>query len=615
MRSIFTKRNVVDACAIFGILLLVVVSTILRAPKPMAEDWVDSDATYHVLLTMEAYAETPASVHHYLPLVSLGGVANKNIPWGATIPDSFGNYYYTSFTSAGFVAPYAFVKLLDLPINENSLYLFNSLIMLLSGIMCCLLFMKLFSRYFSKTLIALMASLIYFFQMEIMHSQGIVYWAQSLFQLFFLIQVVAFLYMGNKYFRYIFFAFCLINPYVEWTGYIGNIGFAIAMFLNGHLGVARRKILITRRALGSAGLIVLLTLSSFALSSYQFLQVLSRDQYVGALKYRFLARSVTAPGNFVDLAIGYFTSYASFIILLAFLVVLVVLNRGALTNAIGILKVNFGLVFIFAFILLENILMVRHAVLYSFDRMKGIFILMLIFFVLIASLAEKCRRNHVLVGSLVSVLVVSAALNLYFYSSGRSDYRWHDPYYEDNRILAQYLDGNQNADVIVGYPHAVRGYINLLFHRGIYEHASISKLTSIANREDRLEIVQLKGNTKAWNRDQFTGFYEYDLSTGRLRDTDIAQRDIIQHTYIAVFASDWTDSNWIDGISRDGSIVLLANSETNRNALQGYAALRSGNTTKTVSRIEYGSQWIRLYLNDGIATAVFSAGNPIEVVK
>ncbi len=65
-------------------------------------DYLDSDATWHTLLTIECYNETPISQHLFLPIVSMGGEDNKWISWGATIPDKEGNYYYTSFSPAGY---------------------------------------------------------------------------------------------------------------------------------------------------------------------------------------------------------------------------------------------------------------------------------------------------------------------------------------------------------------------------------------------------------------------------------------------------------------------------------------------------------------------------------
>lgn len=78
-------------------------------------NYYNADATWHTLLTIEAYNETPISEHLFLPIVSLGSQDDKYIPWGATIPDENGNYYYTSFSVAGYFFPWLFMKTFRLP--------------------------------------------------------------------------------------------------------------------------------------------------------------------------------------------------------------------------------------------------------------------------------------------------------------------------------------------------------------------------------------------------------------------------------------------------------------------------------------------------------------------
>ncbi len=189
--------------------LLILVSCFLRFPNSH-QNFENSDATYHVLLTMKAYDSTHASVHHFLPIVSLGNDEDKNIPCGATVSDRFGNYYYTSFSPAGFVAPYIFVKIFNLSINEISLYLFNSILYILCFIMTTILFVKLFNDRLSVQFIVLLVTAIYLFQPEILHSQGIVYWHQSLFQLLFLIQLNLFVRLKSKI-QWVFFFITKFN--------------------------------------------------------------------------------------------------------------------------------------------------------------------------------------------------------------------------------------------------------------------------------------------------------------------------------------------------------------------------------------------------------------------
>lgn len=117
-----------------GIILVVIMVSIIKF-RGGEINYLDSDATWHTLLTMQAYDETPISQHKFLPIVSLGGVDNKGISWGATIPDKEGNFYYTSFSPAGFVLPYLFIKVFRLPINEKSLYYFNTLLFAISAVL------------------------------------------------------------------------------------------------------------------------------------------------------------------------------------------------------------------------------------------------------------------------------------------------------------------------------------------------------------------------------------------------------------------------------------------------------------------------------------------------
>src|SRR6476620_2950409 len=83
------------------VLALWLVSAAVRfAMYDSRQNVADLDATYHVLLTVQAYRETPVSVHRFLPLVTLGHAPERGVPFGTTVPDAHGIYYYTSFTPA-----------------------------------------------------------------------------------------------------------------------------------------------------------------------------------------------------------------------------------------------------------------------------------------------------------------------------------------------------------------------------------------------------------------------------------------------------------------------------------------------------------------------------------
>ncbi len=144
------------------------------------------EATYHVLLTVTALNESPAENHWYLPSVSLGREADKHIPWGASVPTKTGDYIYTSFTPAGFLAPYFWFKAFDLEPSLKNLARFNFFLGCASVFTFFYLLISLlkFNGYGQWISVgaALVGSTIGIFSSEALRSHGVIYWSQSLYQ-------------------------------------------------------------------------------------------------------------------------------------------------------------------------------------------------------------------------------------------------------------------------------------------------------------------------------------------------------------------------------------------------------------------------------------------------
>ena len=152
----------------------------------------------------------------FLPIVSLGDELDKDIPWGATIPDDQGNYYYTSFSPAGYIMPWMFLKIFSLPISEGSLYIFNSLLLCISALLWTIFLTQIFNETRNGIIIAFIGTITYITIPEIMHGMGIVYWHQSLYQVTFLLQLIAWYQYRSKdkkRYRFLFYILCLINEY------------------------------------------------------------------------------------------------------------------------------------------------------------------------------------------------------------------------------------------------------------------------------------------------------------------------------------------------------------------------------------------------------------------
>lgn len=117
--------------------------------------------------------------------------------------------------------------------NELNLYFFNSFCGLISCILTIMFFIKVYKGRLSSRIIIIFSTIIYLFQTEVIHSQGIAYWHQSIYQVLILLQLNCFLSQKESCMKKIgFFILCIIIPYVEWFGYISNMGFAIVSLLD-----------------------------------------------------------------------------------------------------------------------------------------------------------------------------------------------------------------------------------------------------------------------------------------------------------------------------------------------------------------------------------------------
>lgn len=599
------------------IMIFIPMQMVCRANNIADDNYQNSNATYHILLTMQAYDETPVSVHKFLPIVSLGGQADKFIPWGATIPDDKGNYYYTSFSPAGYIAPYFFVKLFHLPINEISLYMFNSLLAIICCILTIIVFRIIFKGRLSVFCIAVFTTLIYLFQLETMHSQGIVYWHQSLFQMLFLLQVILFLYKDNKIAIMGFFVLCLINPYVEWTGYISNIGFAIAMFLEKKsIDIKLKKEISTGQFL-SAVMIIILTFLSFCIFSVHYLLVVSGKQYWNALLERFTVRSLTKSGP-STLLMGYWQSYGCLLILIVILLVIVLSMKDTRKQFFLNVKSDKLVWFVLSFPLLENIILMQHASAYSYDRLKAMFILILLFFTLFITLKDKFRHEIKFEGLIAIILLAIAFLNVFQYVNYNTPYRWKADYLNENQIFANDINSRFNkSNSIFSQQSSVRGYNNLLFHCGIYEGTQDQSCVDLALKNEKRFAISfsVESNKSIWAIDKYTECRIYDLKENTLEILHIVDGKLEKDLTKCVMVSKITDENWTNGISKKEAIVLIENNKFNRESIKTAKALKTNYIIKNIKSIEILDQWIYVNLADREGIEEFGSANIVEVIK
>lgn len=502
-------------CLLLFTIIFVMAAAILKYRKGEI-NYYNSDAAWHTLLTVEAYRETPVSEHLFLPIVSLGSQDDKWIPWGATIPDERGNFYYTSFSPAGYFLPWLFMKIFGLPVTEESLYLFNSVLFAVSALLWVWFISMIYEESRAVTAIALTALFTYVLSPELLHGMGVAYWHQSVMQVTLLLQIIAWFgykEKGLKAAKIIFYGMALLNPYIEWTGYVANVGFAIAELFGGGKGQ-------WKKAFGKAATLGVITAASFGLFAGHYLLRVDRGTFLDALQSRFMARNVTTDTTLAEVLKGYIQSFGFWWTVLLLLIIGNIVMKRKIVLRHGLLM------FVMTFPLLENVLMKQHAVEYTYDRMKGIFILSFLICELSCSLIKDGKRKLTAAG----LLVLTAAAGLLNFQSYRnsSGYIWEAGYRADNEKIAAFINQEYPDCVLAMEDHAVRGYMNLLFGRGIYEFTPADSAKEIAaEKGKRYAVILNVEDSGAWNVYELAGAVVYDLDAGETELISMQEGNVI----------------------------------------------------------------------------------------
>ena len=517
------KYNVNKRCIILTIICVLAVFILWQFKYKENYNYMNSNASWHVLLTVQAYDETPVSVHKFLPLVSLGDEWDKEIQWAEMVSDEYGNYYYASFSAAGFVLPYLFFKIFNLPVSEESLYLFNTVLCCMALLLTIKLFCDLFKNRIQKEVIILITTLLFASQTEIMHGLGQVYWPQSILQVLLPLQFLCFYHFEeDKKWKIGFYILALIMPYIEWTGFIANVGFAIVLFFKNGIKIQKKNFMwaFWTGVCTAAALLFLIG---------HYLLVVDWENFYWALHDRVAMRTTYAYVTTFELLWGYWKSFKGLWILLPVLgLSSIILNKGLkwLKGVVPMLS----MVFVMLFPLVENILMKEHAVSYTYDRMKMVYPLLLAVFVILASIPKE--KEWFVKGTVLAALVCAVmGINSYIHNT---EYLWEAEYREDNEILGEYCRENYHEDAVYGLKNAaVRGYVNVLFDRGVYENISEEMLLEKAKERGAKYAVMLIAASEpdpanVWNMYAFSGVKVYDLADGTVNTIYVSDGAIVE---------------------------------------------------------------------------------------
>ncbi|WP_242396849.1 hypothetical protein [Clostridium butyricum] len=622
LKSLLTYKNKINNNIIINLfcVTLFIISFFIRLPVSENLNYYNSDATWHTLLTIEAYDQNPISIHKFLPINTFGDESNKFITNGPSlINDIYGNNYYISFSPVGFVAPYLFMKAFGLPINELSLYIFNSILCLLSLILLIRLFKCIFNNIIDKKYITLCTTLIYLFQNEIMHSQGIVYWHQSIFQVMLILQILMFIKYDSKKRNIMFWIISLLNPYIEWTGYISNIGFAIA-FIFKDIKILNRKIVLSLKSIGQFFSIIIITISSFALFTIHYLLNIPAKDYFNELTRRFLSRNASS-GSISVLMSGYLKSYGILIIFLILLLTITLLIKQTRKLFLESLKQNYIVWIVILFPSLENLVMIEHASTYSFDRMKVIIVLILIFFTIFSVWKQWLNRERILKLSSIVILLIISALNVMSYKLNDNHYIWKEQYLENNNEMSKFINSKykENNSILVKEGFRSWGYGQMLFNRNIYctDFYPVEECINLSFNKKNDYTIFFTNVTGQWDKTRYDECLIYNNNTSNVEKIKINKygKTIIEETINKIKPSSLSDENWVQGILNNSNAILFENNVLNMLILKNSKKISCNGYSVDVLKMEYDDLWIRLYVDFSEDTKNFAYPNEIEVIK
>lgn len=572
-----------------------------------------SDATYHVLLTMRAYDDSDISVHSLLPIQTYGAEYNKHIYNGPSlIQDKKGNSFYVSFSPMGFYAPYLFCKMLSLPLTVNSIYVFNCFLMLVCASLCA----KLVYIVFHSLGFSVLAFVAYIFIPEVMYTQGIVYWHHSLSQVFLLLQLVLFHKLvfenpRNKLmWQILFLAVSFIFPYLEWTGFVSNVGFALCIFMNGfHIKKSENKIRIAYNHVATSKIVVLGAVTAAALVYFlwRFSKIAPAAQIVSSLSGRANSRSVA---SYAQLFWGYFDSYGPLLVLVAISLIITSVVTPARRKFIKLLKDRrIVILLISACIpLFENVLMTGHAIVYTFDRLKFAPLLIVLFILIIASL-YSIKHKILIGGGILYGMLAITGIGMYKY-----DYNKVFDFgkgYSNSLALRNFLDKNylsNNQAILVKNGWRAWGFLQTLYHRNIFCTAlySDSNLLKEAAGRNARYIIYLTDSETIWD----TAVYDYaevlDTANGSLFAVKSEDGNVRVMDKDSVTASRLTDGNWTNGVSNtDHRSILFENTRYNLKKLTHAGTVTVGNETFKIKSVGHDDNWIHLELDKNADIAAY----------
>lgn len=521
------RKRIEENTLIYVILLVAgIISCVIRYPDFDTTLWSASDTNYQCLMNAKAMLEADEGTLSFLPLITFSEDTDYGLEYSSGAFDrKTGNYfYYVSFPAFPFTALTLFLKLTGLAVNETSLYLFCSILFCISLLATVKLFLTIFDNKapdgvdqcmaeriglcggMDKRFVAFVTGITYLCSVEIMHSQGLTYWGQNWYMIFFPMLCTLFLKIERTekptwkaYSAFLILGLLLLQT--EWSGYFALFAFWLVSLFR----------LVRRREKKYFCLVVGMAVET-VVSAAVFVLVnaglVGFSEFLTVILQRAEGRSRTAEYTIFAVEEALVYSFGGMLILLGGYLVWFVISRSGAGKRIVRGKRYYSLILIFVIPVIENHLFTNHALRYSMDRMKWYFILHFVLLYVISGLIDlKYAR---LIISYTTIAVMGLALCSYLFVENH--YRWNDERLRASRELQQYIENNYSDNVLGQLGNeSVWGYSKILFGHGIVKGSSIDQLIERAMNFHKRYAVALNDLDLSYTQKWYSSAVIYDL--------------------------------------------------------------------------------------------------------
>lgn len=491
-------RSAKSAAMALGLICVAfLLSVTMRAQQAQEDTGAQGlEATYHALWTARALDNSPPSSHLFLPTITERPSPQREVKWGLTVATPGGSYVYTSFPPLGFLLPELALGWRAGSISFSELVYFNFVVGLIAAFAMAGLARAAVLSILDDSeesavtgwIVFGLAGVLYLFLRESLGSHGGVYWPHSLAQLPLILgSWCAFgIFQGRRIVRNIvgLGLACLVYPSLEWTGFIFGAGvfLALASMLYTSLRTGQPEAPSRGQIIVALSVVMAATVAAGLGIILHYVLAVGLGPLMEAFASRASARTFRLSAA-MRLPLGYFISFGALVPLALLALHFAIKRRWFFDN-----RPVWLLLFVTAFPLLENVVMMQHASEFSFDRLKGAVPLLLISMLVLT--AERLARNVLVVTGLAGLVIAS---NLQIWSWDLLFYRpWGDAVRDNETIVRQFKQDPLAECAVHGSLGPVRGYLNLLLDRDIHEKTDEKTLISVASRQRDCGAVLIK---------------------------------------------------------------------------------------------------------------------------